>query len=78
MSPAKLTRKERAINNMQCRMPWSEAELYATELDLRGFLESGDRSGAIEFLAAHMPRRRAEGVIHDLVMCRIMWHPDYA
>jgi hypothetical protein len=67
-----LTRKERAINIMQCRMPWSEAELYATELDLRGVLESGDETLAVAIFTEYMKRPRATAIVNDLIMYRAM------
>jgi hypothetical protein len=63
-----LTRKERAVNIMQARMPWSEAELYAHELDLRGVLESGDKVVAVAIFTERMPRPRATSVVNDLIM----------
>lgn len=78
MSRTELSRKERAINIMQCRMPWSEAELYATELDLRGLLDSGDAAAAIAVLNAHMSHQRATAIIRDLAVFRAMRHDDYA
>jgi hypothetical protein len=62
-----MTRKERATNVMQARMPWSEAELYAHELDLRGVLESGDEVLAVAIFTEHMPHSRATAVVNDLV-----------
>lgn len=65
--PPTLTRKERATNVMQARMPWSEAELFAHELDLRGVLESGDETVAVAIFTEHMPRSRATAIVNDLV-----------
>lgn len=62
-----LARKERAINIMQTRMPWSEAERYAQELDSHGILTSGDKVMAVAFLTEHMKRSRATAIVNDLI-----------
>jgi hypothetical protein len=61
-------RKDRAANILQARMSWPDAERYATELDQKGVLDSGDEPTAVTILTVHMPARRAEALIRDLRM----------
>jgi hypothetical protein len=62
------SRQERAVNIMQTRLSWSDAERYAAELAEAGVLESGNRLRAFEILQSHMPWIRAQALVNDLHM----------
>lgn len=69
---------ERAVNILQCRMSWSEAEACVAALVQAAGLPTTDRATAIAVFHGRMSRSRAVACVNDLATAGLIPRAAFA